>query len=55
MIVRAAGASVARTITVQPLRITPLDEIDDIEVAKALVDRLGLDIIDLVERRTRTG
>jgi hypothetical protein len=38
-----APAPVARTITVQPLRITPLDEIDDIEVAKAINERLSLD------------
>jgi len=38
-----APAPAARTITVQPLRITPLDEIDDIEVAKAINERLPLD------------
>jgi hypothetical protein len=38
-----APAPAARTITVQPLRITPLDEIDDIDVAKAINERLSLD------------
>jgi hypothetical protein len=38
-----APAPAARTITVQPLRITPLDEIDDVEVARAINERLSLD------------
>lgn len=37
------AAPVARTITVQPLAITPLDEIDDLAVAQAITDRLSLD------------
>jgi hypothetical protein len=38
-----AAAPPARTITVQPLHITPLEEIDDIEVARAINERLSLD------------
>ena len=33
----------ARTITVQPLQITPLDQIDDVAVARAINERLPLD------------
>jgi hypothetical protein len=33
----------ARTITVQPLQVTPLDEIDDVDVARAINERLPLD------------
>jgi hypothetical protein len=33
----------ARTITVQPLELTPLDEIDDLAVAQAINERLSLD------------
>jgi hypothetical protein len=38
-----AVAPPARTITVQPLSITPLDEIDDLAVASAITERLSLD------------
>ncbi len=36
-------APVARTITVQPLAVTPLDEIEDPAVANAISERLSLD------------
>jgi hypothetical protein len=39
----AEPAPAARTITVQPLELTPLDEIDDLAVAKAINERLSLD------------
>lgn len=39
----AAAVPVARTITVQPLQVTPLDEIDDVDVARAINERLPLD------------
>jgi len=42
-IVEVEPAPTARTITVQPLRITKLDEIDDIAVAKAVSQRLMQD------------
>ena len=42
-VVQEEPVPVARTITVQPLQITPLDEIDDIAVAQAINERLPLD------------
>ena len=42
-VVTEEPAPVARTITVQPLQITPLDEIDDVDVAQAINERLSLD------------
>jgi hypothetical protein len=39
----AEPVSVARTITVQPLEITPLDEIEDLAVAQAINERLVQD------------